>query len=128
MTKHKLIQIWTLSTLALSLGALTSCGEETKQEQTHSERIIGLWEWTEVERGTIFRAKFEENSKLTDIYEASSGYTRERPREWRIQGDTLILSDQMGEDSLRIVSLQDSVMELERVGDQWPLVFHRVQK
>lgn len=127
MIKHKLRQMILIGALGLGLGSVTSCSQEAKQGLSHSERIIGLWEWTDVDRGTIFRAQFQENNRLMEIFQASSGYTRERPKEWRLQGDTLILTDQMGNDSLRIVSLQDTLMELERLGDKWPLQFRRVK-
>lgn len=105
--------------------ALLGCTVIDHKRDEHSERIIGRWRWSEVERGVVFTAHFLEGHKLMDIYEAPSGYTRERAKEWRIQGDTLILTDGMGADSMLIRSIGDSIMELERVGDHWPLVFYR---
>lgn len=120
--------------LGLALTLSTSCSpsaqtkgqSEATPELSRADSLLGTWQWGEMTSGVKFSTTFQPKGQLTQHFVSlNDGHTKDRLGTWELIGsDTLIVRDAQGPDTLHIVKLNDSMLELMR-SDSIPLFFER---
>lgn len=104
-------------------------GQSSKQDavdtaKLYEQMITGRWQQQEINGGVICSVFFMPKGRLTVFFQTAEGYTRIRPGEWHIEGDTLHIMEQTGPTAMFIERVNDSLMIL-RSQDSVPVAFER---
>lgn len=125
-----------LKQIFLGLGAIlyvlcsNSCQSSHREQgksYTYDSLILGRWQQQDVNRGVICSVFFLPQGKLSLFFINSEGYSRLRPAAWRLDRDSLYITEQTRPSAWFIERLNDSSMVLSS-GNALPLVFERKPK
>lgn len=120
--------------VALTLGSspliVSSCSnsKDTREAPNHATRILGKWQYDEINQGVTCIVTFHEDKRMDQYFRHENGHDKLRPGRWELLGgDTIVVEDQTGPTKLTIETLNDSVMVLHTL-DSFPVFFHKVKE
>lgn len=94
--------------------------------KSYKESLISSkWKLQEVDGGIEYFIEFRDSLYIAQYYWEQDRFPKMYPGEWRVNGDTLFISDKRGNFSLFFYTLNDSLMILQRT-DSVMLLFDRI--
>lgn len=122
--------------IALCLSLCVSCSSSTQKKEQATEvelsrvdSLLGTWQWADMTGGVQFSTTFMPKGQLVQHFlSLNDGRSKDRIGTWElIGGDTLVVSDAQGPDTLRILYLGAERLDLMRP-DSIPLFFERKEQ
>lgn len=118
--------------VSLLLSLCVSCSSSTQKKEQATEvelsrvdSLLGTWQWADMTGGVQFSTTFMPKGQLVQHFlSLNDGRSKDRIGTWELLGDTLVIRDAQGPDSLRVVYLGAERLELMRT-DSIPLFFER---
>ncbi len=95
-------------------------------KKTYKESLISSkWKLREVDSGIEYFIEFRDSLYIAQYYREQEKFPKMYPGEWSINGDTLFINDKRGNFSSLFLTLNDSVMILQRT-DSVVIIFDRL--
>lgn len=124
--------VWAIA-LCVSLCASCSTSPQTKEQASEvglsrADSLLGTWYLADMTAGVQFSTTFMPQGQLVQHFlSLNDGRSKDRIGTWELLGDTLVIRDAQGPDSLRIVDLTAERLDLMR-SDSIPLFFERKEQ
>lgn len=108
---------------------IMSCSDKGSQEDanpSNREMVIGDWKLREINNGVEYFVTFLEDGRMIQQFKDFNGGQRQYPGEWKVDGDTLFISERQGAYPLTFTEINDSTMIVMRT-DSVDVIFDRMK-